>query len=204
MPLEKGNGMNEIMAKIAAFAAGTGFWVYAFIFFWKMAEVSLCTLRIVLINRGVRALGALIGFVEMMLWLIVASSVLAGLSEDFTKGIIYAVAFAAGNYAGSWLDELLAFGLSSLQVVISDAEEAKKTVDMLREHGFGVTTMDVHGRTEDHFMLMMTVKRRRLQEAIRLIHTVSPGAVISMGDVKAQQGAYLQSAGKGIFRKAHR
>ena len=196
--------MNEIMAKIAAFAAGTGFWVYAFIFIGKMAEVSLCTLRIVLINRGVRLLGALIGFVEILLWLIVASSVLAGLSEDFTKGIIYAVAFAAGNYAGSWLDELLAFGLSSLQVVISDADEARRTVDELRDKGFGVTTMDVHGRTEDHFMLMMTVKRRRLQEAIHQIRSTAPGAVISTGDVKAQQGAYLQNAGRAVPRKARK
>ena len=196
--------MNKIMAGIAAFAAGTGFWVYVFIFVGKMAEVSLCTLRIVLINRGVRALGALIGFVEMMLWLIVASSVLAGLSEDFTKGIIYAVAFAAGNYAGSWLDEVLAFGLSSLQAVISDAAEARRAVDTLRENGFGVTTMDVHGRTEDHFMLVMTVKRRRLQEAIRLIRSASPAAVISTGDVKAQQGAYLQNAARSVPGKARK
>ena len=186
------------MARIAAFAAGTGFWVYVFIFLGKVAEVSLSTLRMVLINRGIRLVGAIIGFVEVMLWLIVASSVLSGLSEDFMKGIVYAVAYALGNYLGSCLDDWLAFGLCSLQVVITDVEKAKNVACELRNKGFGVTTMDVHGRFEDHYMLMMTVKRKRSTEAVKLIGEMCPEAVISIGDVKTEQGAYLQHAKKHV------
>ena len=110
--------MNEFLQAIETFAKGSTIWVYLFIFFGKILEVSFGTLRIVLINRGERTIGSLIAVVEITLWLIVASSVLTGFKEDFLKGIVYAVAFACGNYIGSWLDELLAFGLSSMQVVL--------------------------------------------------------------------------------------
>ena len=185
--------MNEFLQAIETFARGTSVWVYLFIFFGKILEVSFGTLRIVLINRGERTVGSLIAILEISLWLIVASSVLVGFKEDFLKGVVYAVAFACGNYIGSWLDEWLAFGLSSVQVIIPDEQHAKIICEALRARGFGVTSLDVHGRNEDHYMLMMTMKRNRSSEAIAFIQDNCPGAVISTSDIKSQRGAYLES-----------
>lgn len=184
--------MNEILQAITDFAMGKSIWVYLFIFFGKLTEVSLSTLRIVLINRGIRSAGSLIAFVEIMIWLVVAGSVLAGFSEDFLKGIVYSLAYAAGNYLGSWLDDLLAFGFSSVQVIISDPNQAKRIAEGLRAKDFGVTTLDVHGREEDHYMLLMTLKRKRLGEVLDWLHDTCEGAVITVSDVKSQRGAYLK------------
>ena len=89
-----------------AFLSSGSFWVYIVIFFGKVLEVSLCTLRIVLINRGERVKGSLIAIIEITLWLIIASSVLDGWKNDIGKAISYALAYAGGNYAGSWLDDM--------------------------------------------------------------------------------------------------
>ncbi len=194
--------MTEIMQRISEFALGNSIWVYLFIFVGKITEVSLGTLRIVLINRGVRTAGSLIAFVEIMLWLLVASSVLAGFSQDFLKGIVYAFAFACGNYLGSWLDELLAFGISQVQVVIPDTNEAKLVEEALRARDLGVTAIDVHGRDCDHYMLGMTIKRKRLAEVIRWLESNCKEAVITVTDIKAQRGGYFKRAGirNGEFR----
>lgn len=189
--------MNQFLQDIASFALGNSVWVYLFIFFGKIMEVTFGTLRIVLINRGVRTAGALIAFVEISLWLVVASSVLAGFREDFWKGVVYALAFAMGNYLGSWLDELLAFGLSSVQIVISDAAEAKRVEEALRAKGFGITAMDVHGREAcEHYMLMMTIKRRYLAEIISWLENNCAGAVVTVGDVKTQRGGYMKNVAR--------
>lgn len=188
--------MNQFLQNIANFALGTSIWVYVFIFFGKILEVSFGTLRIVLINRGVRTVGMFIAFVEISLWLVVASSVLAGFREDFWKGVVYALAFAIGNYLGSWLDELLAFGLSSLQVVIGDAEEAVRVEEALRTRGFGITSMDVHGRDCDHYMLMLTIKRKYLSEILRWLETNCASAVVTVGDVKTMRGGYTKSVAR--------
>ena len=184
--------MNEFLQAIETFAKGSTIWVYLFIFFGKILEVSFGTLRIVLINRGERTIGSLIAVIEITLWLIVASSVLTGFKEDFLKGIVYAVAFACGNYIGSWLDELLAFGLSSMQVVLPDLASAKEAEACLREKGFGMTTIDVHGRDNDRSMLIMTMQRKRLPEALAILEKQCNGAVVTVTDIKTQRGGYLE------------
>lgn len=188
--------MNEMMQAISSFALGNSVWVYLFIFFGKILEVSLSTLRIVLINRGIRTVGSIIAFVEIMIWLIVASSVLVGFQEDFLKGVVYSLAFAAGNYVGSWLDDLLAFGFSSVQVIISDPVRARQIVESLRAREFGVTSLDVHGKDEDHCMLLMTIKRKRLAEVLGWLEENCGGAVITVSDVKSQRGSYLKKSVK--------
>ncbi|HQQ40278.1 MAG TPA: DUF5698 domain-containing protein [Clostridia bacterium] len=186
--------MNELLQAIERFAQGTTIWVYLFIFFGKILEVSFGTLRIVLINRGERTVGSMIAIIEITLWLVVASSVLTGFREDFLKGIVYAVAFACGNYIGSWLDELFAFGLSSMQVVLPNMEAAKAAEECLRAKGFGLTSLDVHGRDDDRAMLMMTMQRKRLSEALTLVEHSCPGAVVTVTDIKTQRGGYLERA----------
>lgn len=192
--------MNQILQDITSFAMGNSVWVYLFIFFGKILEVTFGTLRLVLINRGVRTAGALIAFVEIMLWLVVASSVLVGFSEDFLKGVVYALAFAMGNYLGSWLDELLAFGLSSVQIVISDVQQAHLAAEALRAKDFGITTMEVRGRDCDHCMLVTTIKRKRLAELVAWLGEHCADAVITVGDVKSQRGAYIRSGAVGRLR----
>ena len=189
--------MNEFLQSIETFAMGSTIWVYLFIFFGKIFEVSFGTLRIVLINRGERTIGSMIAILEISLWLVVASSVLVGFKTDFLKGIVYALAFACGNYIGSWLDELLAFGLSSMQVVMPDLASAKEAEACLREKGFGITSLDVHGRDDDRSMLIMTMQRKRLPQAIAILEEHCNGAVVSVSDIKVQRGGYLERAVRG-------
>lgn len=189
--------MNQFLQAIETFAKGSTVWVYLFIFFGKILEVSFGTLRIVLINRGERTVGSMIAIIEITLWLVIASSVLTGFKEDFLKGIVYALAFACGNYIGSWLDELFAFGLSSMQVVLPDMASAKEAEECLRGKGFGVTSMDVHGRDDDRSMLIMTMQRKRLSEAIEILEDHCNGAVVTVSDIKAQRGGYLERAVRG-------
>ncbi|MEN6339374.1 MAG: DUF5698 domain-containing protein [Clostridiaceae bacterium] len=186
--------MNEFLQAIERFAQGSTVWVYLFIFFGKILEVSFGTLRIVLINRGERTVGSLIAILEITLWLIVASSVLTGFREDFLKGIVYAVAFACGNYIGSWLDEMLAFGLSSMQVVLPNMEMGRAAEECLRAKGFGITSLDVHGRDDDRAMLLMTMQRKRLPEALTILEHNCQGAVVTVSDIKTQRGGYLERA----------
>lgn len=195
--------MTQFLQNVANFAAGTGVLVYLFIFFGKLLEVSIGTLRIVLINRGVKTVGAAMAMVEIMLWLVVASTVLTGFREDWIKGLMYALAYALGNYLGTILDERLAFGLCSVQTVLNDENDAIRVSAALRRRGFGVTTLDVHGRDDDHYMLLMNMKRKRTQEAVTAIEELCPDAVISISDVKTQRHGYLSSGAlhHNVFRR---
>ncbi|NLZ72762.1 MAG: hypothetical protein GX905_02945, partial [Bacteroidales bacterium] len=62
-----------------------GFLVYLFIFVGKILEVTVSTVRVVLINRGEKEKGAIIAFFEILLWLFITGTVLAGFQDDIIR-----------------------------------------------------------------------------------------------------------------------
>ena len=189
--------MTEFFDALHTFLASNSLWVYVFIFFGRIGDVSMGTLRIVLINRGERFKGSLVAFIEVVLWLVVASSVLVGWTSDIWKAVAYCLAYACGNYVGSWLDELLAFGMSSLQIVVPTLAEVKQLASNLQGRGYGVTSIDVHGKgATQHYMLIMIIKRKLLREAMDEITHLCPTAMVTVSDVKTVRGGYMRSSGK--------
>lgn len=187
--------MSNFFDALEALAATTSIWIYLLIFFGKMIEVATSTLRIVLINRGIRALGSLLAILEITLWLIITSTVLTSFRTDPLKMIAYATAFGLGNYLGSWLDEQLAFGLSSIQIVVPDVESAQALCHVLSDNGFGVSQMEVRGKDEEQrYMILTMIRRKLLQEGIALINNTCKSAVITVSDVKVQKGGYLRNS----------
>lgn len=182
------------MQGLLDFLNGGSVWVYVFIFFGKIFEVSIATLRIVLINRGERIVGSCVALVEVAIWLAVTGTVLNGFQSDFLKVIVFVFAFGIGNFIGSWLDEILAFGLSSIQVVVRDQESANVLTNVLRENGFGVTTMEAQGKEDARYMLMMMLKRKSAKEALAIIEQNCGNALVTQSDIKAQKGGYMRAA----------
>ena len=93
---------------------------FLFIFFAKIIEVSIGTLRNILVVKGYRKVAVILALVEIMIWVFVASQVITGLAEKPYKGIAYGLGFAAGVYVGSILEEKLAFGKILIQVITSE------------------------------------------------------------------------------------
>lgn len=185
--------MSHFFDALTTFSQTQSIWVYVFIFMGKLLEVTTSTLRIVLINRGIRALGSVLAVLEITMWVIITSTVLSGFQSDPLKIVVYAAAFGMGNFLGSWLDEKLAFGLSSIQVVVPDATSAHNLCTELREKGYGITTLDVHGiEGQTRYMLLLMIRRKYLNEALKLITNASCNAVITVSDVKVQKGGYLR------------
>lgn len=187
--------MNEVIAEMQQFFAGTSIWVYVFIFLGRMFDVSAATLRIVLINRGERVVGSIVAFFEIIVWVFVTKLVLENALEDPLKFLVYAVAFALGTYVGSWLDDKLALGLSAIHVVVSSEPEAEQLQKLLHDNGYGVTAIDVHGGEDDsRYMFITNVRRKSTQHVIKIINSVCTNAVITISDVKTQKGGYFRTS----------
>lgn len=190
---------------IGTFFEGQTFIVYLMIFIAKMMEVSLSTLRQILINRGFRLVGSIIALVEITLWLFVAGTVLATYREDPVKMIPYALAYALGNYFGSWLDERLAFGMCSMQVVMIDLDVANTVADSLRSGGFGISEVNAFGmNNEPRYIIMSTVKRKELRRAMDLIQGIDSHAMITVSDIRSLRGGYLNPTPVHGFHVGHK
>ncbi len=165
--------------------------LYTIIFFAKIFEVSIGTLRIVLVSKGQKAKAALIAFFECIIWVLVVSTVLVDITSDPIKVVIYCAAFAIGNYIGVSLENRLAMGLSSIQV-ITELEEGNELAQLLRDNNFGVTVMKGLGKEKEKEVLILHLKRKRITEAVNLIHSQLENALITVNEVKVVRGGYIK------------
>jgi len=166
--------------------------MYSGIFCAKLVEVTIATLRNVLINRGHRKIGAVLAFFEVLIWLFVVSIVLNDITSDYFKVFIYCFAFACGNFMGSVLEEKLAIGMSVMDIYVTNEITARQLADVLRENGFGVTTIDSRGKENEITIMKVYLKRKQITEATKLVKDIAPSAIVSISDIKRISGGYIK------------
>ena len=68
------------------------------IFLARVVDVTLGTIRIIFTSRGKRNLAPLLGFVEVLIWIVVIGQLVKNL-DSATSYLGYAAGFAVGNFA---------------------------------------------------------------------------------------------------------
>jgi len=166
--------------------------LYIVIFCAKVVEVTISTIRLVYINKGEKIKGSILAFLEILIWLIVVSSVLTNIAQDPIKIFVYAAAFSIGNYIGMTIESKIALGLASLQVVVNE-KDGNILGSILREKGFGVTIIEgvgIDGSKKK--LLFIQLKRKRITEAVKLIQKTNEAAFITVNDIKSLKGGFIK------------
>jgi uncharacterized protein YebE (UPF0316 family) len=167
------------------------------IFLSKIIEVTIATLRIILINKGYRKQGTILSFVEILLWTFIASRVIMGIVDAPIKGIVFCLGFSVGVYLGSRIEGYIAMGRVLIQTIVS-LESASLITATLREKGYAVTTMEAQGRDAGKKVLMIFAYRKGKEEIIREIQHMDNTAMIITNDVSTLHGGTIAAARKLI------
>jgi uncharacterized protein YebE (UPF0316 family) len=158
------------------------------IFCSRLFDVSLNTMRHVLIGRGVKNIVPLLGFFEVLIWLIVVSQVMKNLN-NWLCYIAWAGGFATGSYMGLIIEEKLALGMQVIRIITHHNCDA--LIDALTRLNHGITVIDGKGAKGAVKILFTIVERKYVEDIARMIHEHNPTAFYSVEDVK--------DATKGVF-----
>lgn len=159
------------------------------IFFARIADVAIGTMRIIFVVRGARMIAAILGFLEIMIWILVVRQVITG-DANLLHLVAYAAGFAAGNLVGIEIESRLAIGLQTVRV-ITPAPTASLERDMLN-HGIGATRIAATGlRGGNMTILFSTVQRRKVKDVMEIIERHLPRAFIAVEDVKSVREGHL-------------
>jgi uncharacterized protein YebE (UPF0316 family) len=151
------------------------------IFFARIIDVSIGTLRIIFLTRGLKYLAALLGFFESLVWILAISQIMTNVN-NWMAYLAFAGGFASGNVVGIWLEEKIALG--TLIVRIITRREADELVKALREADFGATNIPAEGEHGPVSAIFSIVKRKELAEVIALIRRYNPNAFYTVEDVR--------------------
>ncbi|HOR17581.1 MAG TPA: DUF5698 domain-containing protein [Bacilli bacterium] len=165
--------------------------LYIIIFVAKIIEVTIGVLRMVLITKGERKLATVIAFFEIVIWLLVVSTVLVDITEDPFKVLAYAAGFAFGQMFGSLLEDKIALGNIRVEI-IADEDIGIKLANHLRENKFGVTTIEASGMTHKKMIIFLYAARKQMKNILNLCNEVSKDLVITVDDIRPLAGGYYK------------
>ena len=161
-------------------------WVYTWIviplliFVARIFDVSLGTVRVIFVSRGLKYLAPVVGFFEIIIWLLAIGQIMKNLSNPACY-IAYAGGFAIGNFVGIYIAEKLSLGLVMIRVVTKI--DATPLVEFLKAENYGVTSVDGHGTSGQVKVVFTIVPRREVRSVVELIKKFNPHAFYSIGEV---------------------
>ncbi len=159
-----------------------------YIFFARIFDVSIGTIRIILISKGYRYIAPLFGFVEVLIWLTAITKALQHLDSVYSY-LIYAAGFATGNFVGMLLEAKIPLGYKYVQIITSKMVTALPL--QLREHGFGVTTVDGKGMKGDVFIIHTIVPKGDIPTVLEIVNILEPMAFVTVEDVRPMRAGYI-------------
>ncbi len=158
------------------------------VFFARVVDVTLGTLRIIFTARGMKYLAPLLGFVEVFIWVSVIAQITNG-AHNVVAYLAYAGGFATGNYIGMFIEDKLAMGMLVVRAIIP--EHVKDLTLKLQEKGYGFTSVDAQGSQGPVNLIYTIVQRKNLPEVADIIQRAYPNAFFTVEE--------LRSVERGVF-----
>lgn len=167
------------------------------IFLARICDVTLDTLRIIYVGRGMKFLAPVIGFVEVMIWLVAITQIFKNLSNPVCY-VAYAGGFAMGNLIGILIEEKMAIGTVVIRIITQ--KDAETLIRCLKENRYGVTYVDAQGAMGQVKIIFTIVKRKAINSVLEIVRGCNPLAFYTIEDVRSvRKGVFplFKAAGKG-------
>jgi len=160
----------------------------AIIFVAETVVVTLATIRIIFIARGMKTLASFVCLFEVSIWLFAIGQVMRNLS-DLRCSAAFAGGFTIGNYLGVLIHDKMAIGHLVVRIITS--KDAQDLVASFKAADYGVTCVDAMGAKGPVQVIITVIKRRDLVRVRDLIQTFDEKVFYSVED--------LHSTAEGVF-----
>lgn len=161
------------------------------VFAAELLVVTLSTLRIIFLSRGMKAAASTLGFFEITIWLFAIGQIMQNL-RDVGCYLGFAGGFTLGNFLGVLIEGRLAIGTVVVRIITN--KDAADLIGSLLRGGYGVTSLDGRGATGPVKVVFTVIQRKELERVLGLVRAFDPRAFYSVDEI--------QSAGPAIFSAA--
>ena len=151
------------------------------IFSARVVDVSLDTIRILFISKRLKYLAPIIGFFEVLVWLMAMKQIMQNL-DNVGYMFAYAAGFATGNFVGMYIEQLLSIGKVIIRIISKDCDGL---IDSLRACGCGVTSIEAQGLGGPVKIIFSIINRADIAKVVAKIREFNPQAFYSLEDISS-------------------
>ena len=169
------------------------------IFAINIVYVTFFTVRMILTLKGYRYIAAGVSVIEIVIYVIGLGLVLDNLNE-VQNIIAYAVGYGCGVIIGTKIEEKMALGYITVNVITADVD--KTLPGLLRDMGYGVTDWSANGLEGGRSALQILTPRKYELKLYTTIKELDSKAFIISYEPKAIHGGFwVKSVKKGKLFK---
>lgn len=166
------------------------------IFFARIGDVSISTIRIIFLMSGNRVIAPILGFFEALIWLLAIGQIFNNIDNVWSY-VAYASGFATGTFVGMTIERKLAYGHVVLRLFV--VEPRAGMISFLEEHDYRYSLLDASGRKGKVGIIFMVVKRDKLKEVMMGVDMFHPNAFYTIEGVKqVSQQLYYDQEGENV------
>lgn len=162
------------------------------IFFGRICDVTLGTLRIIFVSKGEKKKAPIVGFFEVFIWVIVISQIFRN-TNDIIAYLAYAGGYAAGNYVGIHVENKIAFGFQLFRIYTK--RNGTELTKILNSHGIGSTYIKGEGAISEVSVIETVVSRKLEKKVIRIINHFDADAFYLIEDIRSKEKGIFSAAG---------
>jgi uncharacterized protein YebE (UPF0316 family) len=164
---------------------------FLLIFSLRLTDVSIGTVRLIMVGRDRRKLAAWLGFVEVTIWVVAISQVMGNLDNILTI-LGYSSGFAAGTLLGMWIESKLALGQVGINII--SMSKGREIARKLRQADYGVTVLKGKGRSGAVNLITTIVPRKENENILRLVSEIDHQSFIVVDEMKDVKRGYMHVA----------
>jgi uncharacterized protein YebE (UPF0316 family) len=143
----------------------------------RICDVSIGTMRTILVVQGKKYYAGLAGMIEVLIWVFAIRYIFQNLDEVINL-FGYAIGFGIGNILGITIEQKIGLGFAQLNIISRSASE--KIIELLRKQKYGVTVLPAQGATGQLSIIVVIVPRKFQKKLIKLIESVDSQAFITV------------------------
>lgn len=167
------------------------------IFISRIADQTIGTLRLIFLSKGFKYIAPLLGFFEVIIWLIAVTQIIKHINNPISY-IAYGAGFAMGNFIGMCIEEKLSLGKVLIRII--PKKDTQKLIEHMKSQHYGLTYVDAHGSMGDVKVIISIMDRKDVKNLIPIINKYNPNAFFSIEDVRSvQEGTFRIPKRNRIF-----
>lgn len=156
------------------------------IFFARILDVALGTIKTVYIVKEKRIISSIIAFIEVFIWFVVAKEALNTNVDSIYIPIAYSAGYSIGTYIGTLISSKFIKGHFTINVISSKIN--KKDIENLKKAGFGVSIINMENNKK---YLIIEIDKRSLKKFNNLIKKIDKNAFIMINETKIVYNGYI-------------
>lgn len=168
------------------------FFVCVKIFFARILDVTIGTIRGNVMLHEKTFLAVFLAFVETMIWFMVAREALRIDISSILIPISYSLGYASGTLIGSFISSKFIPGIFMVQAIVD--ENKTQVLKELKAKGYLVSVIEMTNNFdgEPRIMIYLQVNRKTLHRVEKIIRRCDNDAFIAVSETKKVQNGYVK------------